>query len=523
MPDTTPRYSAFISYRHVAPDRDVARWLHGALETYRVPGALVKAGTPARLARVFRDEEELAASPDLSARIDGALSRADALVVLCSPRTPASRWVDAEIRRFAARPAATHGGSWASRIFAVLVEGEPGESFPAALSELGREPLAADLRPLPGEGMRETRRRALLKLLAGLLGVEFDALRQRDEERRRRRLAWTASASSAGLVLFAGLATVATRQWQRAEAALVVAQARNLAGQAQVALAESVAPDSATGTTDGVRPDAQRSALLALESLALRAEPSADRVLRDALALVAGERLAFSLGEGERLGALQPPVAPAPLPRLARIAGDTSAAAASVVADEPPLPDGDELARSADGRWVLRRSEEGVGGWVMATARLQPAAGGSGTLLPHEWELRAARFSADGRWLTTVTGDVSLDAADPSATALVGNTVRVWDVARGTEVTRVSLAARGGIESLRFDARGEWLVTVSRAEVDAAPGTGRTARLWPLSPPLLRATACALLTRNLSASEWATYVGLGERRSTCAGLPVVSE
>ena len=52
------RYEAFISYRHVEPDRKWAKWLHRGLETYRVPKRLVKEkGCPSRLGRVFRDEE----------------------------------------------------------------------------------------------------------------------------------------------------------------------------------------------------------------------------------------------------------------------------------------------------------------------------------------------------------------------------------------------------------------------------------------------------------------------------------
>jgi hypothetical protein len=58
VPDSH-RFAAFISYRHVEPDRAVARWLHGALETYRPPATVVGPGAPARLGRVFRDEEEL--------------------------------------------------------------------------------------------------------------------------------------------------------------------------------------------------------------------------------------------------------------------------------------------------------------------------------------------------------------------------------------------------------------------------------------------------------------------------------
>ena len=38
------RYDAFISYRHVEPDRAWAKWLHGALQTYRVPEQLVANG-----------------------------------------------------------------------------------------------------------------------------------------------------------------------------------------------------------------------------------------------------------------------------------------------------------------------------------------------------------------------------------------------------------------------------------------------------------------------------------------------
>ncbi len=49
------KYSAFISYRHESQDRKWAEWLVDALETYRVPKELQKAGYPARLGKVFRD------------------------------------------------------------------------------------------------------------------------------------------------------------------------------------------------------------------------------------------------------------------------------------------------------------------------------------------------------------------------------------------------------------------------------------------------------------------------------------
>jgi len=53
-----------------------AHWLHRALETYRMPAALVRADSPARLGWVFRDEEELAPSADLGKCIQQALQYA---------------------------------------------------------------------------------------------------------------------------------------------------------------------------------------------------------------------------------------------------------------------------------------------------------------------------------------------------------------------------------------------------------------------------------------------------------------
>src|SRR5206468_7766740 len=90
---TQYQYAAFISYRHAPLDRAWAKRLHAALETYRVPARLRKEhGLPARIGRVFRDEEELSASSDLSRSIEAALLQSRYLIVVCSPRTPQSEW-----------------------------------------------------------------------------------------------------------------------------------------------------------------------------------------------------------------------------------------------------------------------------------------------------------------------------------------------------------------------------------------------------------------------------------------------
>src|SRR5689334_6418616 len=129
---TDYRYAAFISYRHAEADRRWAKWLHKALETYRVPRSLVRQrGVPARLGKCFRDEEELPVSSDLSNEIDKALVASRFLIVVCSPRTPASQWVNREVERFREL-------GRGDRILALLIEGEPGEAFPKALTEIRR-------------------------------------------------------------------------------------------------------------------------------------------------------------------------------------------------------------------------------------------------------------------------------------------------------------------------------------------------------------------------------------------------
>lgn len=206
------RYRAFISYSHA--DEKWARWLMRRLEAYRVPKNLV--GTPGRngtippkLGQVFRDRDELASAGDLSSTITAALNDSAALVVVCSPASAQSRWVNAEINAFRA----LHGND---RIFSYVVAGDPGSrepgkaSFPSALIEPEvaggpeREPLAADARK-QGDG----RERAFLKLVAGLLGVGYDNLAQREAQQRHRRMAIITTASLAGMALAVALAVTA--------------------------------------------------------------------------------------------------------------------------------------------------------------------------------------------------------------------------------------------------------------------------------------------------------------------------
>lgn len=228
-------YDAFISYRHVEPDRKWAKWLHSALETYRVPKKLVnERGVPRRIGRVFRDEDELPASADLNSEIELALQRSRFLIVVCSRRTPESEWVNKEVIRF--RQLGRD-----ERILALLVDGEPQESFPRSLREIRRtitdaegraieeieevEPLAADVRPFPArrEGPRLLKRMARLRLLACVLGCRFDDLRQREQERQKRRLVYFGAFMTLLFATMGLLAGVAAHQKAEADSQRILA------------------------------------------------------------------------------------------------------------------------------------------------------------------------------------------------------------------------------------------------------------------------------------------------------------
>ena len=189
-------YAAFISYRHVAQDRQWAEWLIQALETYRVPKHLQNLGYPQRIGKVFRDEDELPLSSDLTDQIKQALAVSRNLIVICSPDTPQSKWIEREIELFKEM-------GKAERIHAFLIAGDPRTSFPDSLirhqktitKEDGtvttiieeREPLAANVIPITGIRKKERDKSALLKLVAAIIGCSYDDLVQRDQMREKKK------------------------------------------------------------------------------------------------------------------------------------------------------------------------------------------------------------------------------------------------------------------------------------------------------------------------------------------------
>jgi len=223
------KYRAFISYSHA--DEVWAKWLHKSLETYRLPKRLVGRETefgpvPGRLAPVFRDRDELATATSLGETLTRALQQSATQVVICSPAAAKSRWVNEEILTYKRL-------GREQRIFCLIVGGEPGdpqqECFPPALrfqigadgelTQTPSEPIAADVRP-----GKDSKLDGKLKLVAGMLGVGLDELKQREAHRQRVRMMVVVGGSLAGLAITSALAAAAWFARNEAERQRVIAQ-----------------------------------------------------------------------------------------------------------------------------------------------------------------------------------------------------------------------------------------------------------------------------------------------------------
>jgi hypothetical protein len=153
---TALKYRAFISYSHA--DTSWAKWLHRGLEGFRIDKDLVGRETamgaiPNTLSPIFRDRDDFVAGDTLSEQTPEALDASQALVVICSPASAKSHYVNEELRLFKSRHADR-------QVIPLIVGGTPDspqdECFPLALkfkvspegeiTTIPDEPLGADIR-----------------------------------------------------------------------------------------------------------------------------------------------------------------------------------------------------------------------------------------------------------------------------------------------------------------------------------------------------------------------------------------
>ena len=294
-----PKYRAFISYSH--RDAKWASWLHGSLEKYRPPKPLIGRTTergevPRRLTPIFKDRDELPSATDLGTLINAALVKSAGQIVICSPQAAKSKWVNEEILAFKRL-------GREEQIFCLIVDGEPNatdmpgrepeECFPpalrfrlgpdGALSATRTEPIAADARP-----GKDGKKNAKLKLISGLLGVGFDTLRRREQQRRNRRLVAVSCAAMGGMVLTTGLAAYAMVQRGAAQRQTVRAEAEARTARETtrflVDLFKISDPSEARGNTVTAREMLDKGAARVEGDLAK--EPAVQATLKDTLGTV---------------------------------------------------------------------------------------------------------------------------------------------------------------------------------------------------------------------------------------------
>ncbi|MBW4716750.1 toll/interleukin-1 receptor domain-containing protein [Saccharothrix obliqua] len=187
------RYWAFISYSRADADRAAA--VHRRLERFVVPrrarGLVDPRGPGARRVRpVFRDVDEMVAAGRLTRRLTDAIEDSVAMVLVASPASAASRYVDLEVRHFLA----THGED--RLVILAVHDGTDHPPLPPGMAGI-EEPVWVDLRGGARLGQRD-----LVRVAATVVGVAFDELWRRHVRRMRKLVAlWCAAAVVAATVV----------------------------------------------------------------------------------------------------------------------------------------------------------------------------------------------------------------------------------------------------------------------------------------------------------------------------------
>ena len=207
MTPTTKQYYAFISYKR--DDQKWAEWLQEKLEHYKLPTNLNgRSDLPKEIRPVFRDKSELAAGV-LADEIQKALNNSKYLIVICSPHSAKSEWVNKEVQAFI-------DSGRTDKIIPFIIEGVPNsnndetECFPKAIRELPAED------ELLGVNINEMGRdAAAVKVIAQMFGLRFDDLWQRHEREQRRKRFLTIGAALLLALIGVGVAVGFSRQNKR--------------------------------------------------------------------------------------------------------------------------------------------------------------------------------------------------------------------------------------------------------------------------------------------------------------------
>ncbi|MBQ6425897.1 MAG: toll/interleukin-1 receptor domain-containing protein [Clostridia bacterium] len=169
-------FDAFISYSH--RDLDWGKWLQRKLESFHIPNDMRGDRPKGQKLRIFRDQTDLAGT-GLQDSLQQNLHASRFLIVICSPSSAASSWVNEEVQFFISQ-------GRVDKIIPFIVDGEPNsddpslECFPPSLRNIpGYTHLGANIQEIG-------RNKAFLKTVSILLDVRFGRLVDREKQRKLR-------------------------------------------------------------------------------------------------------------------------------------------------------------------------------------------------------------------------------------------------------------------------------------------------------------------------------------------------
>ena len=197
MEEQSFKYYAFISYSH--KDKKIAKKLQKWLEHYHLPSDLFDSNSdseiPEKLSPVFLDESDLVPVGPLKTALRANLDRSNYLIVVCSPHSAQSVYVNDEVQYF------IESGK-GDRVIPLIVDGIPHagnavmECFPPAIRELpGEKELLGISVKVFGE------REAFLRVIAGMLKLDVDDFISRDVRERKRKMKIYASLSAVAVMI----------------------------------------------------------------------------------------------------------------------------------------------------------------------------------------------------------------------------------------------------------------------------------------------------------------------------------
>lgn len=237
-------HDAFISYSRA--DKPFVDKLVKQLERFSVPKAL---GLPSRRLRIFVDTKDLVGTLYYEA-VEKALVEARKLIVVCSPSSRKSQYVEDEIKRFL-----RSGEKTGEDIIPILLKGIPNneartpedealKAFPEVLYDQMEMPLAVEY---SGFNLRTHKldkggyMNSWYVLLANILEVKRNDLEERDAKRRRKQRAILSAIATGFITVLTVTTIIALLQRHEAVEQRRRAYAQQLAAQAQFSMSKTTA------------------------------------------------------------------------------------------------------------------------------------------------------------------------------------------------------------------------------------------------------------------------------------------